>query len=94
MLLCNCMDRTMITYFHLQDVSPPSMRENLALMAPQTSYLFLYENNSQTDFFTPSFPITSSFLACLSNASAILNGSWLLLSTTAFPLRCFEHPVS
>lgn len=94
MLLCDCIDRTVITYFHLQNVSPPSMMEHLAPMAPQTSYLFLYENNSQIDFFSPSFPISSSFLACLGNASASWNGSWLLLSMAGFPLRCFEHPVS
>lgn len=75
MLLCNCMDRTMMTYLHLQNVSPPSMMEHLALMAPQTLYLFLYESNSPIDFFTPSFPISSSFPACLGNASASWNGS-------------------
>ena len=63
MMLCNCIDRTMITHFHLQNVSPHRVIKQLELTAPQTLFLFLYVNNSQIYPFTPNFPIISSFLA-------------------------------
>lgn len=63
MIFCSCIDRTMISYFHLQNVSPHRTIMQLAFTAPQTLFMFLYVNNSQIYPFTPNFPITASFLA-------------------------------
>lgn len=36
MIFGNCVDRTMITHFHLQNVSPHRVIKQLAFSAPQT----------------------------------------------------------
>lgn len=63
MIFCNCIDRTMITRFHLQNVSPYIVIKQLAFSVPQTEFMFLYVNSSQIYLYTPNLPIAASFVA-------------------------------
>lgn len=69
MIFRNCIDRTMITHFHLQIVSSHRVIEQLAFSAPLTQFMFLYVNNSQSTF--PRYlPQPCIICSCVCNASA------------------------
>lgn len=98
MIFRNCIDRTTITHFHLQDVSPHRVIEQLAFSAPLTQFMFLYVNNSQVYLLSQS-PQHCIICSCVCNASAWWNGFWLLqsmtdspsgFSSTQFPSLCWQ----
>lgn len=84
MIFRNCIDRTTITHFHLQNVSPHRVIEQLAFSAPLTQFMFLYVNNSQV-YLLPQSPQHCIICSCVCNASAWWNGFWLLQSMTDSP---------
>lgn len=100
MILRNCIDRTMITHFHLQNVSPHRVIKQLAFTVPQTLLMSLYVNNSQIYPFTPNLPIILSFLTAsvmpLPGEVAFAScWVWLMFlagfSGTQFPSFCWQN---